>query len=134
MARLPAMSVAVVGVQFPSKRKKDPSRRFAVGLCAPGDPVTLRREPDNPADPRAIAVFNDRGMQMGYLPAERSARLSAMLDRGRVIAAVFQAETTAGAIIRIAFDGELPSIDGLPQPAVPQAEPDWYADEIYPDD
>lgn len=30
-----------------------------------GEPVLLVPEPENPADPQAIAVFNERGVQIG---------------------------------------------------------------------
>jgi hypothetical protein len=36
----------------------------------PGDPVTLKREPTNPVDPSAVAIFTDSGEQIGYVPKE----------------------------------------------------------------
>ena len=131
MAR-PALSVAVVGAAFPTK--KGPTRHFAIALCKPGDAVELRLEPKNPADERAIAVFNAQGMQMGYLPAERAAWINGMLLNGRVIEAVFQESTPWGAVIRVAFDGEKPF---LPESRVEEThrdDPDFWPDPEPPDD
>lgn len=83
-------------------------------MCQPGEPVELRREPKNPADPHAVSVYSARGIQLGYLSAERAPWIGGMLANGREIEAIFQAITTAGAAIRIAFDGETPE---LPTPA-----------------
>lgn len=41
-------------------------------LCEPGDPIELCREPKNKHDKHAVAVFTDRGTQLGYLTAERA--------------------------------------------------------------
>ena len=49
------------------------------------------------------------------------------------MSAVFQCQAEFGARIRVAFDGEEPVLP--PAPAEGRdAEPDWYPDEIYPDD
>lgn len=44
--------------------------------------IRLRREPENPHDANAIAVFNHRGVQVGYLPREEAAWLAPLLDSG----------------------------------------------------
>lgn len=42
----------------------------------PGQPVMLVREPDNPVDPNAVAVYDADGRnQVGYVPAEDAARV-----------------------------------------------------------
>jgi hypothetical protein len=38
--------------------------------AAPGRPLTLRAEPDNPHDPNAVAVLTARGESVGYVPRE----------------------------------------------------------------
>jgi len=38
--------------------------------AAPGRPLTLRAEPDNPHDPNAVAVLLDSGEPVGYVPRE----------------------------------------------------------------
>lgn len=128
----PSFSLAVVGVDYPNKGK-EPSRRFAITLCKPGDPVELRPEPKNPADSRAIAVYSEREMQLGYITAERAPRIGQLIRLGHEITAIFQEATRHGAVIRVAFDGERPT---LPEPraAPPPTDPDFYPDEIWPDE
>ncbi|MCL6430953.1 MAG: HIRAN domain-containing protein [Anaerolineae bacterium] len=61
-----------------------------------GDPLTLRAEPDNPHDPRAVAVYFGRH-KLGYVPRRKNAVLSRLLAQGaavggRVLAARPEAE------------------------------------------
>lgn len=46
-----------------------------------GQPLDLRREPDNPFDARAVAVWW-HGRQLGYLPRNENTAVAQMLDRG----------------------------------------------------
>lgn len=128
---LAALSLAVVGADYPNKGKM-PGRRFEIALCAPGDPVELRPEPENPADEHAIAVYSERGVQMGYIPSQRAPWMGKILRMGHEVTAIFQEQTHFGAVIRVAFDGEVPVLPEAP-PARPP-EPDFYPDEIYDDD
>lgn len=98
-----ALSLAVVGADHPNKR--GPGRRFEIALCAPGEAVALRPEPKNPADPRAIAVHSSRGVQIGYLSAERAPLLGRYLSAGCAVEAVFQHATEYGAVIRVGING-----------------------------
>lgn len=128
MAR--ALSLRVVGADYPNKR--GPTRRFEIALCAPGEPIELRPEPTNPADPQAVAVYSIRGVQLGYLQAERAPWLGSMVRAGREIEAVFQEQTKWGAVIRVAIDGAPLT---LPQPADRQSGGDeWCFDQTPPDD
>jgi len=56
--------------------------------------VELVREPGNPADPFAIAVWSDDGegrrWRLGYLDRTVAAQLAPRLDRGAVATAVLQ--------------------------------------------
>lgn len=131
-SRLLPLSLAVVGVDFANRDKSKSNRRFEIALCAPGEPVELRPEPKNPADPRAVAVFSVRGMQLGYLTAERCGRIGALIREGREVNAVFQAEARHGAWIRVAFDGEVPVVP-IAAPAA-AGEPEFYPDEVWPDE
>ena len=139
---LPAMSLAVVGVNHPNKDKSKSNRRFEIALCKPGDPVELRPEAKNIADEAAVAVFSDRGIQIGYLTAERCGRIGALIREGRELHAVFQRDARHGAWIRVAFDGEDPVVDLSPTPLVPtkqvaegvDAVPEFYADPDWDDD
>jgi len=101
-----ALSLAIVGAAHPNKR--GPTRRFGISLCRPGDPLELRREPKNEFDEYAIAVFGPQDIQIGYVRSERAVLIAPMLDRGREVAIIFQAETESGCWARVAFDGELP--------------------------
>lgn len=46
------------------------------------DRLNLVREPQNPHDPKAVAVFTSEGEQIGYVPRRRNRYLSAMMDQG----------------------------------------------------
>ena len=128
----PSLSLAVVGADFPNK--KGPGRRFEIALCKPGEPVELMPEPRNPVDPRAIAVLSKRGVQLGYLTAERCGRIGSLIERGHEVRAVFQRATTYGCVIRAAFDGEVPVLPPEPDPIeCPDDDVPWV-DEAYPDE
>jgi len=79
-------------------------------------------------------VVSERGVQIGYLTAERCAWIGAMIGDGREVRAIFQQSTKAGAIIRVTLDGTDPQ---LPEPSVESDKAsgnDFHPDEIYPDD
>ena len=80
------MTLAVVGIDFPNEDKARSNRRFEWLASAVGDPVTLRPEPRNAHDPNAIAVFSSRGVQGGYLSAERAPWVGMRIRRGSTIA------------------------------------------------
>lgn len=123
------ISLAIVGVQHPNKR--GPARRFDLALCRPGDLLDLRPEPSNPYDPQAIAVFSERDVQLGYISAERAPLIGKRMRQGGVVA-VFQQATEWGAVTRVAFNGQAPT---LPAARVPAGDiPDFYPDVVYPDD
>lgn len=123
------MSLAVVGADY--RNKRGPTRRFEIALCVPGEKVDLRPEPNNPADPRAVAVFSARGVQIGYLTAERCGRIGQLIREGREVAAVFQDKDRFGAWIRCAFDGETPVLP--PTRGEPLPDSDFYPDEDWPE-
>ena len=82
------MSLAVVGLDYPNNDKSN--RRFEMLLCKRGEPVRLLLEPKNQADERAIAVLSTRGVQLGYLTAERAWLIQPWLQAGQPYDAVFQ--------------------------------------------
>lgn len=145
---LPQVSLAVVGIEFDNSDGSN--RRFAMAMCNTGDPIELRLEPKNPADENAVAVHNPAGMQIGYITSIRAVRISALIREGRELQAVFQRRADFGAWIRVAFDGEAPvmtpamtedrappRVQGKrvdPDSQVTDDEPDFYPDEIWPDD
>lgn len=125
------LSLNVVGVAHPNK--DGGNRRTEIMFCDVGEPVELRLEPKNPVDPNAVAVFSDRGFQMGYLTAERAPWIGGMLKNRVVVTAVFQEGAPWGAVIRVGLDGAVPI---LPEPA-PRSAPrdeDQYIDEDPEDD
>lgn len=97
------MSLAVVGLDFPNADKSN--RRFEMAMCVHGEPVYLVREPKNRADPRAVAVVSTRGVQLGYLTAERCGLIGGWLDAGEKYEAAFQEPGRRAAIIRVRFGG-----------------------------
>lgn len=118
------MSLDIAGLDYPNK--KGPPRRFELAMCSPGEPVVLEPEPNNPADPQAVAIYSCRGIQLGYVRADRAPLIRTYLSRARITAAVFQCITYRGALVRIALDGaelRLP-----PPPSGPPEEPDFYPD------
>ena len=82
------MKMNVHGVSY--ENRKDLIRRF----CRAGMPVTLRREPRNPRDIRAIGVWIkgstllvfDKDLQIGYIPSAKADRLAPIMDAGGVVA------------------------------------------------
>jgi hypothetical protein len=57
---------------------------LATDAVAPGSPLELRRDPDNPHDPNAIAVHPaGGGEQVGWVPRELAAELAVQLDAGQ---------------------------------------------------
>ena len=135
------LSLAVVGIAFPNK--DGGNRQFEVAMCRPGEPVALVPEPTNKADPAAVAVYSARGIQIGYLSAERCVWIGARIRQGQDIRAVFQEGSSRGAVIRANLDGEDPTLPARParsrpaaEPGHPVADPDagFWPDEIPPDD
>lgn len=124
------LSLAVVGADYPNKR--GPGRRFAIALCAPGDPIELRREPKNKFDEFAIAVFDERGIQLGYVRSERAAWLAPLLDRGTAATAIFQEATDYGCAVRVALGDDRPALP--PAREEPAGEQDFWPDPEWPDE
>ena len=102
------LSLAVVGINY--ENADGGNRRFEVELCAPGDPIHLHREPKNKHDEYAVAVFTARGVQIGYLTAERAPWIGAKLSAGEEFVAVFQGLTATAAYVRIRFGGGAPTL------------------------
>ena len=60
---------------------------LAADAAAPGAPLELRRDPENPHDANAIAVLAG-GAQVGWVPREVAAELAGELDAGKPWSAV----------------------------------------------
>jgi hypothetical protein len=57
---------------------------------APGARLTLRREPSNPYDDRAIEVLTAAGQKLGYVPRVRNRVLAQLLDAGEALDTVLE--------------------------------------------
>lgn len=129
------LSLAVVGLRFANTDRSKSNRRFEAALCHPGDPVELRPEPGNKADPLAIAVYNEGGIQLGYLTAERAPLLQRLLAASEGTVAIFQELQQHVAVVRVRFDGRPPTLP-VPRPAkaAPPTAHDAADDSgFYPD-
>ena len=72
----------LIGVGERSSDADGSSRQDELARCVPWEALELRREPGNPRDPRAIAVYSCRGVQLGYLSRENAEWIAPRLDRG----------------------------------------------------
>ena len=136
---LSAVSIAVVGMRHKNADGSD--RRAEIDMCMAGENVSLVPEPENEFDPRAIAVYSQRMVQIGYVKAERASRIGSLLGTADVVA-VFQRPSSFGAWVRIAFDGVPPILTdamlddqegGAKMAPLLQAD-EFYPDAIWPDD
>ena len=71
---------------------------------APGAPLTLRREPTNAYDRRAIEVLDAAGRKLGYVPMIDNPAVARMMDAGETMRAHVTAVEPARRLIR--FDVE----------------------------
>ena len=53
-----------------------------MGMLDPGSTLVLKREPSNPYDPFAVAVFASNGQQIGYLPKDCARQASMNMANG----------------------------------------------------
>ncbi len=136
------LTTSIVGIDFPNEDKSKSNRRMECMLCAPGDLVDLRPEPKNPYDENAIAIWSDRGVQLGYVSAERAPLIGKRMKEDEAVA-VFQAMHGNGAYIRIRFGSGVPTlpdpVPDAPKPAQPRpmrsaARPAYDPHAFYPDD
>jgi hypothetical protein len=130
------LTLSVVGIDFPNADRSKSNRRMELLLCAPGEPVELRREPKNPHDANAVAVFSLRGVQMGYLSAERAPFIGRRMQQEEY-AVVFQALAGSMGYVRIRFGGGPPTLPDViesepPAPSRPR-DATFDPDAFYPD-
>ena len=77
---LPLCLCTVAGLQYNQGQELLPRLRA-------GQLLTLRREPNNPHDPRAIAVLALSGRKLGYLPRRLNEIPANLMDSGRPVVA-----------------------------------------------
>ncbi len=82
--RTPAIAarpaVRLLFTRINGERYDDAEAAFA--SLAVGAPVTLRREPDNAFDRRAIEVFDAAGRKLGYVARIDNSAVARMIDAG----------------------------------------------------
>ena len=83
-------------------------------MTLPGERVGLIPEPKNKHDRNAIAVIGPRGVQLGYVNADRAPYIGSRMARGEDAEAIFQGMDGGCAFIRVRFGGGVPT---LPQAA-----------------
>jgi hypothetical protein len=108
-------------MDFPNEDKSKSDRRRECMLCASGDLVELRHKPRNPYDENAVAVWSERGVQLGYVCAKRALLIGKRMKEDDATT-VFQPMHGNGANIRIRFGGGLPTLPDL-VPDVPMPQP-----------
>ena len=135
------MTLAVVGIDFPNDDKSKSSRRMELLLCPPGEPVDLMLEPKNPHDSNAISVWSARGVQVGYINAERAPWIGNRIRSGEECQAVMQGLDGWSGFIRVRFGGDAPSLPPAPaivppprRPRPPRRTGPINPDAFYPDE
>lgn len=94
----------VVGISFGQ-------RQDLAAALEPGAPLDLRREPENPADSNAIAVYYGN-LQLGFLRRQIAAHLAPLIDAGAVYRARVEhvtggGEKNFGTNIRVEREGRM---------------------------
>lgn len=78
--------------------------RHSLPTLAEGDPVSLRREPTNPHDRRAIEVLDAAGRKLGYVQRVDNSAVARMMDAGERFQARVARLDRAALDIRLAVD------------------------------
>lgn len=93
------------------------SRQAELAECRPGEQVELVREPDNPHDPRAVAIFSRRGVRVGYLRRDRAVWIGSKIDRSYDVRAIVERVkgshlpgATLGLVLRVNMEGDEPEL------------------------
>ena len=81
---LAAAGLRVAGVAGAARHHADGP---ASGAAEPGRPLALRRDPENPHDPNAIAVLAG-ALQVGWVPRELAEVIAPAIDKGEPYSAV----------------------------------------------
>lgn len=134
------LTLAVVGIDFPNADGSN--RRSEALMTLPGEPVELVPEPKNAHDGNAIAVVGPRGVQIGYVNAERAPYIGARMSRGEEVAAIFQGIEGAAAFVRVRIGGGVPTLPPpsarpptSPRPPRPARRTELYDPHgFYPDE
>ena len=109
MSNFPTIQTRVAGVSF--ENRDGSLRQTYVRQAKKGDVLALRREPDNPFDPYAMAVdwtdAEGASRQLGYVPRALASVLAPFVDQGGKLIA-FVARKGGGGLrlagVKIAID------------------------------
>jgi hypothetical protein len=80
------MKTTIVGTKY-----RGPAAIAVLGRLRPGDRLRLVREPENPHDPDAVAVYSGT-MHIGYIPRGVNREVADAIMRADSVAAVVTAE------------------------------------------
>jgi hypothetical protein len=130
--RMQELTLAVVGLDYANADRSN--RRSEAMMTLPGEPVRLVPEPRNKHDRNAIAVIGPRGIQLGYLSAERAPYVGGRIARGEEMVALFQAVAGAFAYVRVRFGGGAPTLPAPDAPSPPRPAPAHDPQDFFPDD
>jgi hypothetical protein len=93
------------------------SRQLEIAECQPGDLIELVRQPDNPHDHMAVALFTSSGTCVGYLGRVKAQWIGSKMDRGHPVFAIIERirgigleGSELGLILRLNMDGEEPEL------------------------
>ncbi len=96
------------------------SRQAELRVLARGHKLFLVREPENPHDPRAVAVVSERQVRVAYLRRDHAGWVGSKIDRGYDVRAVVErirggalVGATLGLVLLLNMDGEEPVPDGI---------------------
>lgn len=89
-------------------------RQSVVAALAENEWLDIRREPENPADPNACAVWTRaaESQQVGYVPRLEAERLAPLIDSGwkvyALVSKVYPATRGSAAGVRVTLRGVAP--------------------------
>lgn len=69
--------INIAGLQY-----HDGADPLVLQRLTPGDRLDPRREPHNPYDPSALAVYTKRGEMLGYVPMIQNRTMARIADQG----------------------------------------------------
>ena len=109
-------SLPAVGERFDNDDGS--SRQLEIMCMLPGDSVDLVRQPDNPHDHMAVAIFTTTSKTcVGYLGRVKAQWIGSKMDRGVGVTAIVERirgtglnGSPVGLVLRINMEGELPEV------------------------
>lgn len=109
------------------------SRQLEIAECKPGDLLDLVRQPDNPHDHMAVAIFTSSGTCVGYLGRVKAQWIGSKMDRGVPVSAIVERVrgggigmegSELGLVLRLNMDGEEPELpEGAKRSRRPKSDP-----------